>query len=605
MCRARSIHVFVLLVACLLCKQHSARNGGKRGKKNRDEGQADAQVVGNFPDGGRKEHPFRYVIGSRKRYESYDYESMTAKLTETIDPACGDVSNEGSNLPDFLSLQMYRPSQDMIEYWASVPPPLTMADVEICQDSPKFFERVGCTKGVALHPDSPRCHRERTKIVCDALASGYPLPMNETVESRIISEAMLKSSTPFILTVNGGGIVSTCGGVSLPCGSILTRTGCGSIKKEPELKTLRSCFEENGGGNSNANHQLEESSPCVKDLPRAQTVFVLSYMYDSAIGHFLSEVLPRVVYHLDILKQEHVKIHYGCDKKYKKFGPSLRFLEWLGLPQEKFIQGDVFATREILVPRDGACQDALWNKWEILKLRQHFLEKSGLSSRVNWRVSARSEWGMAGKPLMVIIQRSGGAKFSHNRGDVTRVWTDDLFNEIIQSMQITFPNLQVVSFSDRNITMMNCIECQVELFSKTSILVGMHGAGLSNMLFMPPESTVVEITAQNGFQISHSSLMCIFVFPFSIFFVDKVSVTIYNIFFHMFDSISDGRMLPGSGPFSRLAMATGINHYIHYLKSGDKTFTRKGGVKFNVLNMVTSIENALSKLKSAKYGTRT
>ena len=99
---------------------------------------------------------------------------------------------------------------------------------------------------------------------------------------------------------------------------------------------------------------------------------------------------------------------------------------------------------------------------------------------------------------MVVIQRSGGAKFSHNRGDVTRVWTDELFDEIIASMQTTFPNLNVVPFSDRNATMMNCIECQVELFSKTSILIGMHGAGLSNMLFMPPESTVVEITAQNG-----------------------------------------------------------------------------------------------------------
>ena len=61
-------------------------------------------------------------------------------------------------------------------------------------------------------------------------------------------------------------------------------------------------------------------------------------------------------------------------------------------------------------------------------------------------------------------------------------------------------------------------------------------------------------------------------------------------------------MLPGSGPFSRLAMVTGINHYIHYLKSGDKTFTRKGGVKFNVANLVSSVQNALIKINQAKYG---
>ena len=65
---------------------------------------------------------------------------------------------------------------------------------------------------------------------------------------------------------------------------------------------------------------------------------------------------------------------------------------------------------------------------------------------------------------------------------------------------------------------------------------------------------------------------------------------------------SDGRMLPGSGPFSRLAMATGINHYIHYLKSGDKSFTKKGGVKFNVANLATSVDNALFKIDNAKRG---
>ena len=74
------------------------------------------------------------------------------------------------------------------------------------------------------------------------------------------------------------------------------------------------------------------------------------------------------------------------------------------------------------------------------------------------------------------------------------------------------------------------------------------------------------------------------------------------IFVQLLISFIDGRMLPGSGPFSRLAMVTGINHYIHYLKSGDKTFTRKGGVKFNVANLVSSVQNALIKINQAKYG---
>merc|ERR1711871_1229223 len=108
-----------------------------------------------------------------------------------------------------------------------------------------------------------------------------------------------------------------------------------------ELKTLRTCLSQK---KNDGNKGLDESSECVKGMQRVDTVFVSSYMYDSAVGHFLTEVLPRVIYHLDFLKQDHVKIHYGCDKKYKKFGPSLRFLEWVGFTQEKFIQGESIIT---------------------------------------------------------------------------------------------------------------------------------------------------------------------------------------------------------------------------------------------------------------------
>lgn len=54
-------------------------------------------------------------------------------------------------------------------------------------------------------------------------------------------------------------------------------------------------------------------------------------------------------------------------------------------------------------------------------------------------------------------------------------------------------------------------------------------------------------------------------------------------------------MLPGSGPFSRLAMATGINHYIHYLKEGSKSFNRKSGVSFDIDGLIDSVVSAVQK----------
>ena len=434
---------------------------------------------------GHKEEPFRYAIGSPKRYEPYDYASVTSKLVESFDDTCGvftNIDDMGHN----LTIRINRPSPDLQDYWTSIPPPLTMIDRDICLESPQFFDRTGCSKGVALHPDSPRCHREKTKEVCDALSQENPLPLNETIASRTISDSMLISTSPFIITAKGGGIVSRCGGVSLPCGNLQTRTGCGGIRHQIELDSLKDCHDIDSGG--------------CNDIPRFGKVFVLSYMYDSAIGHFLIEVLPRVVYNLDLLQQQDVHIHYGCDKKYGRFSPPLQFMTWLGFSPDKFIQGNVWAD-EVMVPRDGACQDAMWNRWEIAKLRHYFLQKVGLQHRISWRASKSRNWG-EGKPIIVVVQRSG-SKFSANKGDVTRLWTDELFDAITMKLKEKFRDKTIVPYSDRNTTMMKCVSCQVELFSKTTVLVGMHGAGLSNMMFMPPESTVVEITAQNG----HTSIL--------------------------------------------------------------------------------------------------
>ena len=138
---------------------------------------------------------------------------------------------------------------------------------------------------------------------------------------------------------------------------------------------------------------------------------------------------------------------------------------------------------------------------------------------------------------------------------MTRLWTDDIYADLLTKLQISFPNIIVVPFSDKNTTLMQCLQCQIGLFSQANIVIGMHGAGLANMIFMPPGGLVVEITPQ-----------------------------------------TDGRMLPGTGIFSRLAMSTGINHYIHHLSSGERNFSKRG-ITFNVDHLVHSIQIAKAGMK--------
>ena len=42
----------------------------------------------------------------------------------------------------------------------------------------------------------------------------------------------------------------------------------------------------------------------------------------------------------------------------------------------------------------------------------------------------------------------------------------------------------------------NCMSCQIRTYASTDILIGLHGAGLTNIVFMPPNSLVIELAAQ-------------------------------------------------------------------------------------------------------------
>jgi hypothetical protein len=158
----------------------------------------------------------------------------------------------------------------------------------------------------------------------------------------------------------------------------------------------------------------------------------------------------------------------------------------------------------------------MFNRWEFMKMRGMVLQRAGLEDRVDWAVRRTSIPNInaslsssrtivahldgdikvamvPGKPVMLVLQRSRG-KMSARSGDVTRIWSDAFFEEIVGSISAAFPRYQVVTFSDKNVTLLQCIECQMELFSRSTVMVGMHGAGLSNMMFMPLGATVVEIT---------------------------------------------------------------------------------------------------------------
>lgn len=204
---------------------------------------------------------------------------------------------------------------------------------------------------------------------------------------------------------------------------------------------------------------------------------------------------------------------------------------------------------------------------------------------------------------IVIIQRTPHIKTTVPRGNVNssdggssdiisknkdslRTWTNDFVQSLIKALSTSSdmnsattgvtgekhqqprdpyfpPSLYDIEvYSDNNITLNNCIACQIALFAQADIVIGVHGAGLANSIYMPSailddlnssdahahdspggstSATVGDITSVT----SRGGGMVVEVIP-------------------AFDS----RHAPGIGIFPRVSALLGLHHFSYYSGHG-------------------------------------
>jgi hypothetical protein len=158
------------------------------------------------------------------------------------------------------------------------------------------------------------------------------------------------------------------------------------------------------------------------------------------------------------------------------------------------------------------------------------------------------------KPTILLLKRSSVSKHTRNRFDSVRQWSDSFANSIFIALKNTFPQFNIILLSDKNDTLMTCYSCQIKLFHTVDVLIGVHGAGLGNMLYMKPNSAVVELG------------------PYG----------------------NDGRCLLGGGPFSRLAAVLSHNYMIHHpLYEEFKWIKTDLTSEFNVARFIIHISSFL------------
>jgi Glycosyltransferase 61 len=341
--------------------------------------------------------------------------------------------------------------------------------------------------GATLHPMHIRCESKRVATSCTQAAEKPVALTNDLREMH---------NYPFLITAKQA-IVSRGGHLLLPCGPVGLFASCeavgwglmnttASITVNPEV----------------CRKAVAASGPMAVNncpFPIHDRVFIVTSYDDTQIGQFIQEALPKLVYHLDfVLANPDIKLHFGFTKQLDALPsfvlPHLIF-QWLGL-SDRLINGTVFA-KEVFMPREGGCQDVGYNAWEVVTMRDLFLKKAGVSTI------------KPGSQRSIVVIRRSASPYTRNQGDYKqRRWPKKELQSMIELLAKTFPQHRVDVYSDLDKKLMLCRECQIRMFYNADVVIAVHGAGLTNTMFMKPGGIVLELVSY--FDSRHAPVVGIF-----------------------------------------------------------------------------------------------
>lgn len=287
-----------------------------------------------------------------------------------------------------------------------------------------------------LHPNHIRCNNE---IVVDACRTAVKAPAQIPYFARQLNDF------PFIVDANEA-IVARSGMIGLECGPFGLFASCEAFKEGiVPLRRVMPDFE-----------RCRNERDC--PYPVHRRVFIMTQYDDTQIGQFVLEDMPKLILHLDWLRQNpDVMIHFGFNKQYEKVGSVEKFVlphhifDWLGLRDR--LVNDTIYTKQAFIPREGGCQDVGYNIWEILNMRETVLkwievDNRKLSAQLSRLLPTSAYYGVeskvgpytgpGNKKVIIILQRSA-SEFTRNQ-DRARRWSDQKLLEVVSAFSAAFGN---------------------------------------------------------------------------------------------------------------------------------------------------------------------
>lgn len=443
---------------------------------------------------------------------------------------------------------------EAFEQFQRQPPALTQVNQLLVDKLHRFGEayRISSNQSASYLPDHPFQNHSNIYNLYHAAALG---PVAAFSDYATIKRAYYFSRIHNV-------IIYSAGAVGAGCGRYVGVDGCVS-RWDPAATCHKKCLAyinrrdkswlDMWGTSSDV---LTQCSCAQKDVTKHAMVFVTTAGWDSTYHHLLVDSLARIAPFLPFLRayrgvkihmfdavraQEHEEQPMSASAVAAALSMRNRLLALLGINPSRIVTGTVLA-QEAVIPKTMFCEHAAMNPIEIRVLATQLLAgayshlsshghhiateyKEVFQSRRSFFLQEYEQAHMAAirlppefftkhplKVIMIVIQR---------RCPSVRCWTDLATSHVTKRLAVEFPE-HAIHVVQGSMAEDYCFACELFLYSLADVLVGEHGAGLTNAMFMPAGSLLVETAG------------------------------------HL-----DGRMLPLCGYFSGLAGGLSIHHYIH------------------------------------------
>lgn len=301
-------------------------------------------------------------------------------------------------------------------------------------------------------------------------------------ESSRASFSLAKPSHDYdwlVLHIADGAVIQHEGAILLSSGVLLQGKDCCYCEAQLNFRNLEKACA-----------CVTKSEDCSGFVESADEVFSIAQVFGYGYAHFVKEILPRIVPFLDkLVNTPSIKIHI----KTLHDAPPAPFIEeylrLLGISPTRLVRGDILA-KTVWAPLWTACGMSSLQYKPLWATREVMWDVSEETSSLvtNDAESTEDDSPGATDPVIIVIERRQGL----------RTWLDkpsrydDVFKAVQQAVPADYPQ-KVIRVSDDDEALMQCIACQVRLFRRADAVIGIHGAGLSNALFMQPGGLVVEL----------------------------------------------------------------------------------------------------------------